>query len=128
MHPTNTTFDIENIFLIEYMKHISYMLPPRNWRERSAVTLRLYPSQADVLDDHVIIQAILRAFPPVPRLLHPAERGHHVRNQPGVYANQAKIESLSNAPDSTDVAPVEIARQAVRSAIGQFDSLALIFE
>src|ERR1700740_2455770 len=98
-------------------KYILYA-PSQNCWERFAVTLRLYPCQADVFDGHVVIQAILRAFPAVPRLFHPAERRHHIRNQPSVYADQAKIESLGDAPDSTDVATVEIARQAVRSAIG----------
>src|ERR1700760_1454503 len=128
MRPTNTTADIENIIPIECRKNISYILPARNGWEPLAVSLRLYPSKADVLDGHVIIQAILRAFPAVPGLFYPSERRHDVRDQAGVYADQAKIESLGDAPDSTDVATVEIARQAVRSAIGQFDSLTLIFK
>src|ERR1700744_1126714 len=126
MQPTSTTVDIENIFLIECRENIFYMLPAINGRKQVAVTLRFYPSQADVLNGTEITQAILRASPAVPGLFHPAERRHHVRDQPGVYTNQAKIESLSDAPDSTDVATVEIARQAVRSAIGQFDSLTFI--
>src|ERR1700751_938916 len=46
---------LTNIIPIKRRKNISYILPARNSWERLAVILRLYPSQADVLDGHVII-------------------------------------------------------------------------
>src|SRR6202050_922449 len=90
--------------------------------------LRFYPSQADIFDGHVIIQTVFRAFPAISGFFYSAERRHHVRDQPGIYADHAKFQSFSDAPDSTNVAAVEIARSDVRRAVGQLDCLTLLFK
>jgi hypothetical protein len=65
-------------------------------------------AQADVLDDQVVVHAVLRAFAAQAGLLHAAERRDLVRDQAGVHAHHAGLDLLGHAPDAADVARIEV--------------------
>src|SRR5438132_14327495 len=78
----------------------------------------LKPTQADVLDDEVLVDAVVGSFAPEAGLLHAPERRHLGRDNPRVESDDTKLKALGHSQRAVDIARVEVGGQAVFGPVG----------
>src|SRR3989344_268035 len=84
--------------------------------------------QAQVLDLHIVVHAVVRALAAQARLLD-AAKGHVLGGQnTHVGADHAVFQGLGHAEDSAHVAAVEVAGQAKLGVVGRVDGFLLGLE
>src|SRR2546426_6461625 len=92
------------------------------------VGLPVDAAQTEIFDDEVILDPVLRTFPPYARFLHAAEGRDFGGDDAGVDADDAVFERLGDAPDAVDVAPVEVRGEAEFGVVGELDRFFLVLE
>src|SRR6266849_5042082 len=97
---------------------------PRGPRTGSAI----HPTHAQILDDEVILDPVLRTLPPHARFLHAAEGRDFGGDDAGVDADDAVLEGFGDAPDAVDVAAVEVRGEAEFGVVGELDRLFFVLE
>src|SRR5438445_7616015 len=85
-------------------------------------------AHTEVFDFKEFLDAVFRAFAADAAFLHAAERGDLGRDDAFVDADDAVFEGLRDAPDTADVAAVEIGGQAEFGVVGHLDGLGVGLE
>src|SRR4249919_3389477 len=81
---------------------------------------------AQVLDVHVVVEAVARSLAAVARFLHAAERRGLRRERTFVDADDAAFERVGHPPDACDILRVEVGRQAKGRVVGEGYHLGLV--
>src|SRR3954452_8874803 len=90
---------------------------------RSLTPARLDPGEREVLQLEPVFDAVLRALAADAGLLDAAERGDLGRDEARVDADDAVVERFGDAPDTSDVAAVEVGGEPVRCVVGGADGV-----
>src|SRR5207253_2566338 len=85
-------------------------------------------AEAEIFDLDELLDPVLRAFSSQARFLHAAEGRHLGRDDSRVDTDDAGLERFGNAPDATDVSPVEIGSQAELRIVGESNRFLVCFE
>src|SRR6266446_5496133 len=101
------------------MRAQHFLIPSGALNRSSAVDA----AHAEVFDLKEFLDAVFRAFAADAAFLHAAERGDLGRDDALVDADDAVFEGLGDALDETDVAAVEIGREAEFGVVGHLDGI-----
>src|SRR6266705_2481992 len=85
-------------------------------------------AHAEIFDDQIVLDPVLRSFPPHARFLHAAEGCDFGGDDAGVDADDSVFERLGDAPDAVDVAAVEVRREAEFGVVGEPDRFFFVLE
>src|SRR5207237_6409184 len=83
----------------------------------SAARSLVEPRHCEVLQLDPVVDAVLRALAAEARLLNTAERRDLRRDEARVDADDAVVERFGDAPDTADVAAVEVRGESVRRVV-----------
>src|SRR5690349_64503 len=90
--------------------------------------LSIHPAHAQILHHEVVLDAVLRTLAAHARFLDPAKRRDFGGDDAGVYADDAVLERLGDAPHAVEVAPVEVRREAEFGVVGEADRVFFVLE
>src|SRR5882672_7265048 len=104
------------------------LAPLWNFRMPRLALLAVDAADAEVFDDEIILDPVLRPFSPHARFLHSPERRDFVGDDAGVDADDAVLQGFGDAPHAVEVAAVEVGGEAEFGVVGELDRFFFVFE